>query len=250
MIKRKTFLSYINLNFIKKLYRVASRILKSKLIQLRIVFLNEDAVKTHFRNWALDDHINKEGFEIATKHMNKHKPIILETGTSAYGVDSTRLLDLLALKFKGNLISVDISPKPKNSLRYQLSAKSSLYVKDSVLFIQEDLKAITTRIDFCYLDSWDVDWSNPEPSELHGLAEFTNIEQLLNDGAVILIDDTPQNLSLVPKDFRRDAERYQSLTGRLPGKGSLILARIKEDAPNRFDVIYHGYNLVLKFNRE
>jgi len=53
------------------------------------------------------------------------------------------------------------------------------------------LPTITCKIDFIYLDSYDVDFLNTCSSTEHHLKEFNCIKHLLHEGSIVLIDDTP-----------------------------------------------------------
>lgn len=229
-----------------KTLRIVKRIIKAHLILVRVRVLGGNITSIHFVNWTEPNHINREGFEKAISAVKTQNPNLFETGTSAYGIDSTRLFDLLAVKTKGKLISVDLSARPSNSLRFQLSSQSKLFVGDSVSFIENELGKYFSTVDLCYLDSWDVDWENPKPSELHGLSEFHSLKPFLKSGSVILIDDTPVDLRFIPETFHQLAKGYQEQYGYFPGKGALILREIANEIPKQFEVLHHKYNVLLR----
>lgn len=226
--------------------KIIKRIIKARLLQIRVRLLCGNPTSIHFNNWTDPNHVNRSGFEKAISAIGKPNPNFFETGTSAHGIDSTRLFDLLAIKMKGKLISVDLSAKPKNSLKFQLSQKSKLFVGDSVHFIRDELSNYFSHIDLCYLDSWDVDWLDPKPSELHGLSEFQQLNPFLVSGSLILIDDTPVSLEFIPKKFHQYAEKYKKESGYYPGKGAQVLREIMSYDPQQFEVLHHEYNLLLR----
>lgn len=230
---------------ISKVGRIILRIIKSRFLLFIAANSKTDIVNLHFQFWAPKNHVNRKGFEIALNLATKERPIIFETGTSAYGIDSTRLLDQYAFRYGGKLMSVDLSPRPKHSLKFQLSSKTELFVMDSLLFINNELETYTHKIDICYLDSWDVDWESPSASEQHGLSEFLGISKFLVKGSIIVIDDTPSELSYVPEVYQNDAAQFKKLYGRLPGKGSLVLQEIISGKSKELEIIHHEYNLVL-----
>jgi hypothetical protein len=118
-------------------------------------------------------------------------------------------------------------------------------IGDSVDFIKEQLGSYFKGIDLCYLDSWDVDWTEPYPSAVHGLAEFKQLLPFLVSGSLILIDDTPAGIEYVPEGFQASAQLYENQYGCLPGKGSLILQEISKHS-NEFEVLHHEYNLLIR----
>ena len=103
------------------------------------------------------------------------------------------------------------------------------------------------KIDLLYLDSWDVEWSNPNPSGLHGLAEFLSASSHMKKGSLLLIDDTPkdENFYIASSVDKPAFSDYFIKNGFYPGKGSLVrqlllsLGRGKE--------IAHEYQLLWEF---
>jgi len=98
-----------------------------------------------------------------------------------------------------------------------------------------------------YLDSWDVNWLDPTPSALHGLAEFLAASTHLKNGSLLLIDDTPAS-----PDFFISAQselgafiNYQSIQGFYPGKGSLVKELLK--SLGRGKEVMHHYQLLWQF---
>lgn len=210
---------------------------------------SDELVRSHFATWSHEDHVNFQGILLALQCLGGAPANILETGTSAWGTDSTRLWDSYVRNFGGQLWSVDISEGPKKRLHGQLSQNSHLVVDDSVEFIERfRASAIVDRIDLCYLDSWDLDWSDPEPAEIHGLREWLAIKPILGHGSVLVVDDTPADLSWIPSNFSHNAAKYLRARGRLPGKGSLI----DRELVHRKDVtkLWHGYNCVYLFGSD
>ena len=222
-------------------YRVARRIAKYWILKLKHQNSIQDICDIHFRYWSLENHINRTGLTRGILALKAQNPIIFETGTSAYGVDSSRLFDRIASRLSGTFISVDINPQPKYSLLFQHSRRSEFFVEDSVTFIKSKLPELVEHVDLCYLDSWDVDWSQPSMAEAHGVAEFVGVHHLLPVNSILMIDDTPKRLELIPREYQAKARDYQIQTGRIPGKGSLVLLH---DFFVCYEIIYHEYNMV------
>lgn len=204
-------------------------------------------VDSHFYKWSSPDHEARAGMELALLACDRLS-LIVETGTSAWGCDSSRLLDMIAKQFGATFASVDIRAEASLWLKYQTSNHTLFFVQDSLDFLTETFpKQFEQEIDFAYLDSFDLDFHNPGPSELHGLREFEKVCRFSRAGTIVLIDDTPAEIDEVPEVFRDYAKQFQEVYNRLPGKGSLVLTKIKDD--ESFEVLWHSHNLVVRILR-
>lgn len=203
-------------------------------------------VSAHFQFWSDISHQNREGLRLALSYLQNKPSVIIETGTSAYGTDSSRLFDSYVRNFGGNFHSVDISPYPSKRLKFQHSKNSYFYVSDSVSFLENLRSSLgISKIDLVYLDSWDVDWDNPTQCAIHGLAEFKLVQPYLKKGSVLVIDDTPNSLKWIPSEYHDVATKYEQKYGVLPGKGALIVKELKTNMNAR--KIWHDYNCVYLF---
>ena len=200
-------------------------------------------VESHFRRWSTADHQNRVGLETALSFLKEQPAVIIETGTSAYGTDSSRLFDSYIRSFGGKFSSVDINPYPSNRLKWAKSKGTKFFIGDSVDFLK-NLDA-DTKVDFIYLDSWDVDWSNPLASAQHGYREIFEIRKFIKESLILVIDDTPRELKWIPEENHIEAKKFLSLHGTLPGKGAFFTKALKDED---YDVLYHEYNLVIRFN--
>jgi hypothetical protein len=81
----------------------------------------EDLIQNHFSTWSEPDHLNRQIFYLALSALAGAPARIIETGTSAWGTDSTRLWDSYIRKFGGSFTSVDIRPEASQRLKWQLS---------------------------------------------------------------------------------------------------------------------------------
>lgn len=202
-------------------------------------------VDRHFELWSHSGHVNEEGLRVAISSLGGAPAEILETGTSAWGTDSTRLWDAYVRTFGGHFWSVDLSAERGRRLRDQLSASSTLIAMDSVDFIESWVEAHPDGyLDLVYLDSWDVDWADPLPSAAHGLKEWNAVQPALKTGSLVVIDDTPSDISHIPPQNHHVAGLFQKEHGVLPGKGALVLAQ--SDLQSHFELLYHHYNVVLR----
>lgn len=204
-----------------------------------------EVIYRHFKNWSESDHRTRKGLEIAL-NSSKSLNVIVETGTSAWGCDSSRLFDSVVRFTGGTLYSVDIRPEASQWLKLQTFGDSHFFVDDSVKYLKNTLPSLilSQKIDLVYLDSFDLDILNPEPSERHHLQEFLHVLKFLQVGSVVVIDDTPATLDEYQHALRTFASSYQRKTGRLPGKGSMVLELIKNNPS--YKVIWHSENLVIK----
>lgn len=198
----------------------------------------------HFLFWSELNHINRNGLTLALNGLNTSPAIIVETGTSAWGTDSTRLWNSYVSSFGGNLYSVDIRPEPREVLG-NLGPFTKLFVDDSVNFLKNLHHHNVSKVDLVYLDSFDIDWQNPYPAMKHGLLEFEAIEKYLKPGSIIVIDDTPSSKIFIPEEAHEIVHKVKSEIGVVPGKGALVLSKIMLK-PNNFKIIYHHYNLVFR----
>jgi len=205
-------------------------------------FDNVDALcDYHFNNWSKPHHINRVGLTLSLRQLDEAPSLIIETGTSAWGTDSSRLFAAYTESFGGVFWSVDSRKLPSDRLG-SLGETVHLAVDDSVNFLNNfEVPAPHKAISLAYLDSWDVDFENPEPAMEHGLREWEALIPLLAPGSIVVIDDTPIESLLYGKAVSKS--RWH--VGKIPGKGTLILEN--EFFRSHFQVMYHHYNLVMKW---
>jgi hypothetical protein len=134
-------------------------------------------------------------FELLDQKEDKNF-LIVETGCMradhgqlAYGDDgaSTFIFDDFINFYDGEVYSVDIKPENVAHAQKMVSDKTKVVCSDSVKFLwnfPEDRK-----IDFLYLDSYDVRKDNPHPSQLHHVKELCAVIDKLGEGSIVCIDD-------------------------------------------------------------
>ena len=187
-------------------------------------------------------HPNKAIFITALAEFKNSPLQILETGTSAWGADSTRLWDEYVRTSGGQVQTVDIRKEPSEELAAQVSSHTKFTISDSVEFLS-NLASQNFTADLIYLDSYDVDWANPTPAEIHGEKEFAIAKKLIRVGGIILIDDTPTQDFAKRMGLNIAAPTIdQPLTIR--GKGALALLAIKGDS--NFSILSHQYAVAIK----
>jgi Methyltransferase domain len=177
---------------------------------------------------------------------------IVETGSSAYGVSSSRLLGALSEVVDGAFDTVDLNPKTNArvaaelAITYPGSTRQRAHCGDSVAF----LRSMEGAANVVYLDSYDLDPDHYDEAAAHGLAEFDALLPKLDPaGAVILIDDTPGTRAYIATQLRGDnlakADAYLAKRGFMPGKGATIARQIKGDP--RFEILAWEYQLLIAY---
>ncbi len=122
---------------------------------------------------------------------------LVETGTSRKGDKnlsgdggSTLIFGEFAKENGALLYSVDIDAGAL--LKAEVACKKR-EIHDHVMFVCQDsiqfLADFPHKIDFIYLDSYDYDPANPDPSQKHHLRELLAAWPAITEDTIILIDD-------------------------------------------------------------
>ena len=199
-------------------------------------------VSSHLLRSGSPLHPNKAIFIRTLSEFDQLPLQVVETGTSAWGADSTRLWDEYVRIAGGLVLTVDIRPDPSLLLQNKVSKSTKFFISDSVEFL-EGLAKRNFVADLIYLDSFDVDWDDPLPAEEHGRKEFEIAKSLIRIGGIILIDDTPthqfaKQLGIVTAS---DEHGTKSI---VRGKGAKALSAITDDP--RFEILNHEYAVAIK----
>lgn len=163
---------------------------------------------------------------------NQQKPFytIIETGCVrqignwAGDGQSSILFDKFLNVYDGVLHTVDLNPSACGELRKHVSQKTQISCSDSVSFLHQlVIKNPEFKVDLLYLDSYDMDWSNPHPSSLHHLKELCAIMPALREGTLIIVDDTIKTFGVLPTPTTDNKMQYTVFkdTG-LIGKGVYV----------------------------
>ena len=210
-----------------------------------------------FSGKGTSHHINYLTFKALFEQMGTPKsPIILESGIASRGTKSTYLFNEVVRKYGGRFWSVDNDPELVETHRGNMCPGTELICDDSVAFFKgwtktsvdtkssADAKASHPHVDVIYLDSYDLEFYNPEPSAKHGLAEYNALKPVIDKNTLMLIDDTPVSpewldtrgqLYVDMIDFYRD-------TGVMPGKGMYVLDEVRNA-----EKLIHNYQVLYKF---
>lgn len=191
-------------------------------------------------------HINYLTFKKLFENMKDLKnPIILESGIASHGTYSTYLFDEYIRKYGGRFWSVDINQNLVDAHRGNMCPATTLVCADSVAFFEEWTRVpANTVANVIYLDSYDLDFYNPEPSGNHGLAEYNALRPVIKKDTLLLIDDTPVNpywLDTRGKEYD-DMVKFYNMNAFLPGKGMFVLNEIRNA-----DKLLHNYQVLYKF---
>jgi hypothetical protein len=225
----------------RRYFHTLANIIKYKF-HLRMVKRDIYSVlNQHFYRWSDIEHINYKGFLATLENLNGKPALIVETGTSAWGTDSTRLWDTYIRKFGGKLYSVDIRKEAANALQGQMSRNTELIIDDSVNFLN---KWEMSSPSLYYLDSWDLDLSAPFQSAEHGMKELTAIIPFLQKGSLILIDDTPCDKWFEANVNPKAVKEFKEEFGVFPGKGAFFEQVLRPQFTYR--VLHHEYSLLLE----
>lgn len=100
---------------------------------------------------------------------------------------STLLFDRFVNAHDGRVYSVDISALHCERAARWVSEKTHLFCHDSRAFLAGFVPP--TPIDCLYLDSLDVDWSDPHRTALHHLQELCTVLPHLTEGCIVFVDD-------------------------------------------------------------
>lgn len=193
------------------------------------------------------EHVNHTSLRDTLQQLGGQPAVILETGSSAWGVNSTCLWDTYVRQFGGRVWSVDIRRSPSRALRGKVSPATTLVTDDSVRFLERWRREHpAARVDLVYLDSWDLFAASPVPAAMHCIREYEAIQPLLRDGSLLLVDDTPGSEDWLTADLKTDALAYRERFGLWPGKG-MLLDLMLEGHP-RVTKLHHRYQTLYRFD--
>ena len=201
----------------------------------------EKLVERHFKSWSDMNHVNFQLFNLLGRELGGKPAFIVETGTSAWGTDSTRFWNSYVSKYGGRVISVDIRPNAGVQLKYQLNKRTQLVTCDSVQYLRENQHK---NVSLYYFDSADVDWSLPDFAIKHGLEETLAVIENLKSGTIVVFDDTPKNQEFVEEHLRETVKKFHESKGFFPGKGPLAIKALQEKY--KIEVLHHEYSFACK----
>ena len=140
--------------------------------------------------------VRAEPFYEITRHLESlGRPVtIVETGcvrqSGDWGGDgqSTVVWDKFVQYAGGSVFSVDIDPRAAALAHACTSDRTTVEANDSVAWLLR-MSALGMVADLLYLDSYDIDWSDPGPSMRHHEREIRAAAPMLVPGSVVAVDD-------------------------------------------------------------
>lgn len=180
--------------------------------------------------------VRREAFELMLQHLAAcAAPLIVETGCARVEDNftgdgmSTLIWDAAAELHNGQVRSVDLAAANVAFARGKVGPRTTIDCADSVAWLATQEAALIAegrRIDLLYLDSYDLDVANWQPSALHHIYELLSIKGAMRPGALLAVDD---NLLI---------------DGQHVGKGTYVaeyMARIGKP------MIYQGYQWIWRW---
>jgi predicted O-methyltransferase YrrM len=137
-----------------------------------------------------------ESFAAAFKYLHslgRDHYTVVETGTARQPENwsgdgqSTVLFDKFVKSHGGTVFSLEINPEHIEKARRQVSEDVVFVEGDSVRSLRE---LEVDHIDLLYLDSYDLECSNPHPSSLHHLKELVSAIRLCRPHTLVMVDDS------------------------------------------------------------
>lgn len=153
-----------------------------------------------------EGYLKKSGFHrlkyyehVIKKLIVLNRPIlVVETGTmwnnlgDDQGAFTIIFADLIKNYTGGKIITIDISEQHMNLCKENtknFSAVIEYVVSDSVEYLSNLSEEFVKKIDLLYLDSYDLNFSDPLPSQIHHLRELSAVYHNLSKNVSIAVDD-------------------------------------------------------------
>ena len=137
-----------------------------------------------------------ESFAVLFEHLKEIKnPLIIETGCLRVPNNwegdgqSTFQYDWFARDYSGHVITIDINQDSIESARRACSGATSTILNDSVETLNMLSETLSRSASLLYLDSFDLDVSNPMPSAIHHALELMAARNLIGPETLICVDD-------------------------------------------------------------
>ena len=146
------------------------------------------------------DNCRYETFKYALELLEeRNAQVVVETGTARYGAryfdsdgGSTIIFSEWVRDHGAEFFSVDISMLNLAVAKGAVARYVSDY-QDKIHYVCSDsityLREFNRPIDFLYLDSFDYELDNPDPSQQHHLKEIQAVYPFLTERSVVMIDD-------------------------------------------------------------
>jgi predicted O-methyltransferase YrrM len=147
---------------------------------------------TDIQSTVLWDQLGKrlEAFELITTSLPQNAKIV-ETGTVrkignwAGDGQSTIVWNDAAERLNGQVVTIDIDPTGAHLVDVLGLTRTVAITADSIV----TLRNMVGSVDFLYLDSFDINFADPEPAQNHHLREISAAWHLLRKGSLVAVDD-------------------------------------------------------------
>lgn len=140
-------------------------------------------------------------FDEITKRLERRgrDVLIVETGCMrqpgnwAGDGQSTLVWDAFVNHNGGRVWSVDIDQAAVTLAKKSTSPKTMVKCMDSVVFLTYMALKSGMKADLLYLDSFDIDWNHPAPSQEHHERELEAALPMLQTGTIVAVDDNQEH---------------------------------------------------------
>jgi len=137
------------------------------------------------------------GFEVIFNSLltSRRDLLVIETGSMRIPGNwdgdgqSTFMFDAFVRQRGGMFFSIDVTLESLDTARRACSSVTQLILNDSVAALYALSRVITSQLSLLYLDSFDLDITNPLPSAIHHILELTAARPLIGSGTIICVDD-------------------------------------------------------------
>ncbi len=138
-----------------------------------------------------------DGFAAIFKavQLRHERPLIVETGCLRIPGNwdgdgqSSFMFDALVRDRHGVFLSIDITPESIDTARRACSSATQLICNDSIAALHALSHLVHEPVSLLYLDSFDLDRSDPMPSAIHHLMELTAARPLIGPKTIVCVDD-------------------------------------------------------------
>ncbi|MCW4584341.1 hypothetical protein [Gluconacetobacter entanii] len=137
-----------------------------------------------------------DGFAVMFNALDRYSsPYIIETGCLRVPRNwegdgqSTFQFDWYAREKRGHVTTIDINAESIDSARRACSSVTSTILNDSVATLNALSAQAKQPASLIYLDSFDLDLSDPIPSATHHAMEVMAARNLMGPGTILCIDD-------------------------------------------------------------
>lgn len=134
---------------------------------------------------AITDHLESLGRDVTVVETG----CMRQEGNWSGDGQSTLVWDALVNMVGGQVWSVDIDRAAVELAQRSTSDKTIVKCMDSVAFLTFMAEASGIVADLLYLDSFDIDWNNPAPSQEHHERELEAALPMLRIGSIVAVDD-------------------------------------------------------------